>query len=154
MSELSTIEEQLEENSLWLFQTVGDSMEPLLHNRESTVQIVAGNRDLQRYDVVLFRRPDGTYVLHRIRRIHRDYLYVCGDNCVGLEQISRSWVLGKMNGFFPSIEPAFVDCNDLEYQEYLKTLRYRYLKLFVQKMPERIRRKIKLFQTRRKAGKQ
>ena len=36
-----TIEEELARNGHSFFQTVGDSMEPLLHNRKSTVIIQA-----------------------------------------------------------------------------------------------------------------
>ena len=144
---ISTIEKQLEENGRWLFQTVGDSMEPLLRSRESTVQIMAGNTDLQPYDVVLFKRPSGKYVLHRIRRIRGDLLYICGDNRVGLEKVPRKWVLGKMTGYFPSQGPVFIRCSDPDYQKYIKSLPGKYRKLWIQRLPDRIRRKIRsLFQ--------
>ena len=139
----TTIEEQLAKEGTWLFQTVGDSMEPLLHNRESTVKIIAGNQNLQRYDVVLYKRPTEAYVLYRIRRIRGDRLYICGDNRVGVEKVPREWVLGKMKGYYPDTGTKFIDCADPEYHEYLKTLPLRYTKLWIWLLPERILRKIR-----------
>ena len=120
---------------------VGGSMEPLLHNRKSTVLIAAGNTDLQKYDVVLFHRPGGAYVLHRIRRIRGTILLVCGDNRVGLEKVPREWVLGKMTGYYPDEGPAFITCSDPEYQAYLKSLTRRYCGLWIRLLPKRIKRK-------------
>ena len=138
----STIEKQLREKGTWLFQTVGDSMEPLLHNRESTVQITAGNADLQRFDVVLYKRPSGAYVLHRIRRIRGDRLWICGDNRVGLEKVPRAWVLGKMTGFYPGLGPEFVDCKDENHRSYVRSLPKRYAALWIRLLPGRIHRNI------------
>ena len=144
MNHTTTIEEQLAKEGTWLFQTVGDSMEPLLHNRESTVRIAAGNEYLCRLDVVLFKRPSGEYVLHRIRRIRGDLLRICGDNRVGLEKVPREWVLGKMTGYYPDQGQRFVDCEDEEYKQYVKTLPFRYAKLWIRLFPKRIMRKIRM----------
>ena len=138
-----TIEDQLAKEGSWLFQTVGDSMEPLLHNRESTVQIASGNQDLRRYDVVLYKRPAGTYVLHRIRRIRGDRLYICGDNRVGLEKIPREWVLGKMTGYYPGAGEKYIECSDPEYRDYIKALPRSSLKLWFRLLPGRVLRKIR-----------
>lgn len=139
----TTIEEQLQKNGTWLFQTVGDSMEPLLHNRESTVQLTAGNEGLRKYDVVLYKRPNGIYVLHRIRRIRGNRLRICGDNRVGLEKVPREWVLGRMTGFYPGEGPEYTDCKDPAYRQYVKTLPFRYVTLWIKKLPERILRKLR-----------
>ncbi len=138
----TTIEEQLAREGTWLFQTVGDSMEPLLHNRESTVRISAGNQDLRRFDVVLYKRPAGTYVLHRIRKIRGDALRICGDNRVGLEKVPREWVLGKMTGYYPDKSARFVDCADPEYLRYVKRLPLHYAALWIRLFPRRVLRKL------------
>ena len=143
MNQTRTIEEQLEKEGSWLFQTVGDSMEPMLHNRESTVQIAIGNEKLRRYDVVLYKRPAGTYVLHRIRWIRGDYLYICGDNRIGFERVPREWVLGKMTGYYPGQGPEFVDLEDPAYQKYIKSLPRRYAILWFRMLPDRILKKIR-----------
>ena len=64
-----TIEQELALRGHGLFQTVGDSMEPLLHNRKSTVVIEIPKNMLKKYDVALYRRPGGEYVLHRVIKV-------------------------------------------------------------------------------------
>ena len=60
--------------------TVGDSMEPMLRNRKDTIIIEPVHGRLKRYDLPLYRRPDGKYVLHRILQ-HRFHAVSnrCGD---------------------------------------------------------------------------
>ena len=57
----------------------GNSMCPFLHPGD----IVYLNRfaDLEKGDIVLFTRPDGSFVLHRIYQIKKDGTYlILGDN--------------------------------------------------------------------------
>ena len=117
-------------------------MEPLLHSRESTVLITAGDKDLRQFDVVLYKRPGGDYVLHRIRRIRGDKLWICGDNMAGLEKVPRVWVLGKMTGYYPDRGSRFVDCKDKEYLKYVKALPLRSAAVWIRLLPGRIRRKL------------
>ena len=63
------MEQELALYGYGLFQTVGDSMEPLLHNRISTVLIEIPKSPLKKYDVALYRRPRGEYVLHRVVKV-------------------------------------------------------------------------------------
>lgn len=65
----STIEQDLDRQDLVLLQTAGISMEPLLHNRRSMVAIKKLLKILNKYDVVLFRRTSGEYVLYQILKV-------------------------------------------------------------------------------------
>ena len=62
----TTLEQELREGKTCVSTTVGDSMEPMLRNRKDTVIIKPVSGKLKRYDLPLYRRPDGKYVLHRI----------------------------------------------------------------------------------------
>ncbi len=59
----------------------GISMQPLIRKGRDVVTIVAVNRPIKRGDVVLFRRADGEYVVHRVRRLCGDMIITLGDNC-------------------------------------------------------------------------
>lgn len=120
-----TIEQQLEQNGHGFFQTVGDSMEPLLHNRKSTVVIEKKKTQLNKYDVVLFKRTTGEYVLHRVVRILQDAYLICGDNCVEREKVEEEWILGVMIGFYEDERNIFTSCTSKSYIGYLKTLKIR-----------------------------
>lgn len=145
-----TIEQELENHGQSIFQTVGDSMEPILHNRFSSVVIKKVAEPLSCYDVVLYRRPpgvlksqpDGAYVLHRIVKVReKDYL-ICGDNRVHKEVVPQEWILGVMIGFFDGDD--FVDCKtDAGYRRYVKSLPYRYLYRWCKAFPGRLVRKLK-----------
>jgi len=72
-----SIEELLEENGKHFQTTVGDSMEPMLRDRKNVVEIVKPTRPLKRYDLPLYRRPDGKYVLHRILKVKKFHISNC-----------------------------------------------------------------------------
>ncbi len=137
-----TIEQELEEQGHSFFQTVGDSMEPLLHNRKSTVVIEKVSGELQKYDVALYRRPTGEYVLHRVIKVRqKDYL-ICGDNRFHREAVPKEWILGLMAGFYPDEGEKYISCGDKEYQKYLKTISWRHGLRWVKALLGRMYRKL------------
>lgn len=128
----TTIEKELDAHGHGFFQTVGDSMEPILHNRSSTVVIEKIVQPLKVYDVVLFKRfaegnisrPDA-YVLHRIVKIRKDDYLICGDNLINKESVPKEQILGIMKGYFDGED--YIDCeHNLRYLKYLKKLKLRY----------------------------
>ncbi len=80
--------------------TNGDSMEPLLRHRASRVVVRRTDRPLKPGDLPLYRRPDGTFILHRIISADDRYYYTRGDNRCGLEQVPREWVLGVVTEIY------------------------------------------------------
>ena len=62
-------------------QLQGSSMHPLIRIRRDHVTIRPIRRLLIRGDIVLFRRPDGVYVVHRIWKILSGTVQTLGDNC-------------------------------------------------------------------------
>ena len=77
----STFEEQLQKNGKLIYTNVGDSMMPLIRQDKDLLVIKKRpNSRLKKYDVPLYRRDSGQYVLHRILKVRpHDYL-ICGDN--------------------------------------------------------------------------
>ncbi|WP_251208936.1 S24/S26 family peptidase [Acetatifactor aquisgranensis] len=138
----STIEQELDEQGHSLFQTVGDSMEPLLHNRKSTVVIEKVSGTLKKYDVALYRRPGGEYVLHRVLKVRSSDYLICGDNRTYREPVPKEWILGVMTGFYPDESSLLISCEDQEYRRYLQTLGRRYCICWTKTLPRRIRNKI------------
>ncbi len=139
---MNTVEEELNKSEYCFFQTVGDSMEPLLHDRRSTVVITKTGKTVRKYDVVLFRRPTGEYVLHRVWKVRKkDYLF-CGDNRIYKEPVPADWILGIMVGFYPDESKKFLTCRDKEYQEYMRGLYYRYCIRWIKRFPGRLFKKL------------
>ena len=48
------------------FTPRGISMQPMLRNGQDSVVLSPVNKPLKKYDLPLYRRPDGQFVLHRI----------------------------------------------------------------------------------------
>lgn len=93
-----TFEEQLQLYGMLVYTNVGDSMMPLLReNRDLMVIERKGAQRCRKYDVVLYRRPSGEYVLHRILKVRRDDYVLCGDNrCYREYGVEESWILGVL----------------------------------------------------------
>lgn len=140
----STIEQELDHLGHCLFQTVGDSMEPLLHNRKSTVVIEKSTGMLRKYDVALYRRPTGEYVLHRIVKVKKGNYLICGDNRIYREPVPGEWILGVMTGFYPDESSRYLTCSDPEYQEYLHAWGRNYCRRWIRALPGRLWRKMPL----------
>lgn len=137
-----TIEDELALHGRGFFQTVGDSMEPLLHNRKSTVVIEEKIGPLKQYDVVLYRRPTGQYVLHRIIKVLDGAYLVRGDNRIWNETVPEEWILGVMVGFFKDEQNNYISCERKVYRRYMKSLKYRYSILWFRNLYNNIRRKL------------
>ena len=76
----STFEEQLAQNGKLIYTNKGDSMIPLIKQDRDLLIIEPANGRLKKYDVPLYKRDSGQYVLHRILKVREDDYVICGDN--------------------------------------------------------------------------
>ena len=60
--------------------TAGTSMLPMLRDRKDTVVLQKKNGKLKKYDLPLYKRADGSFVLHRIVGIGKEGYILSGDN--------------------------------------------------------------------------
>lgn len=63
----------------------GYSMYPMLVPKRDSVIVKPISKKIRRGDVVLYRRDEGTLVLHRVCRVKEDGYYMVGDNQVTVE---------------------------------------------------------------------
>ena len=99
MNDKLTAEQILAEKGKLVDTTFGLSMYPLLKDRRDTVVIKRCNGRLKRYDVPLYRRGD-QLVLHRVVNVFDNYYIICGDNCIGLEKVYDSQIIGVLSAFY------------------------------------------------------
>ena len=96
-----SIESQLKNQGFYVSTTVGVSMRPMLRNRRDRVIIKpVGKERLKKWDLPLYRRPDGKYVLHRIIGVRDGYYIIRGDNTYAKEKVPDEWILGVMTEFY------------------------------------------------------
>ena len=55
-------------------------MEPLIRQGRDLLIIERAQGRLRKYDVPLYRRDSGRYVLHRILKVRKSDYVICGDN--------------------------------------------------------------------------
>ncbi len=84
---------QLREGRSVTFFTVGVSMRPLLKERETHV-VIKPLKTAKVGDILLYVRPNGKRVLHRLIRIHEDFYEMRGDNTYSLERIGKDQAVG------------------------------------------------------------
>ena len=109
-----TIEQAIEQNGYHLSTIVGDSMMPLLRNRRDMVKVVAPPERLKKYDLPLYKRPSGEYVLHRVVKVKKNHYIICGDNRFWREKVPFEWIVGIVDSVFrdeteiPVTDPGYV----------------------------------------------
>lgn len=117
MTEL-TYEEYLEKNGSMTYSNVGTSMMPLLkQGRDLFTVTKKGSERCRKYDVVLYRRPPSSYVLHRVIKVRESDYVILGDNCINKEYgITDDDILGVMTSFVHKGKQHTV--NDMTYRIY------------------------------------
>jgi len=76
----ASFEEILNRDGRLIYSSVGDSMLPMIKQGRDLLVIEKPAGRLKRYDIPLYKRDNGKYVLHRILKVRdKDYV-ICGDN--------------------------------------------------------------------------
>lgn len=119
MNDFSTIEETLDKYGSFIIAPVGISMLPLLRWGKDTVVIERLKRPPQKHDMILYKRNNGQYVLHRLLEIRkRDYV-MCGDNQFIREYgITDENIIGICTGIYR--KEKYVSCQNPLYRLYVR----------------------------------
>jgi hypothetical protein len=114
------MEEILSKGGSVSFIVTGDSMRPMLRHRRDKVCIEKPRENpLRKYDIPLFIREDGKYILHRIVSVKRSAYVVIGDNQYAKEYpVLPSQVLGVVRGFWRN--GKYISCDDFRYRLYCR----------------------------------
>ena len=77
----TSFEEVIQKKGFLLYSNQGDSMLPLIRDGRDVLLISRKPEGrLKKYDVPLYKRDSGRYVLHRILKVRKDDYVLCGDN--------------------------------------------------------------------------
>ena len=114
----TTYEDFLEKNGEMTYSNVGISMLPLLkEGRDLFTVRKKGRKRCKKYDVVLYRRPPNSYVLHRIIEVRENDYVILGDNCLNKEYgITDDDIIGVMTSYVHNGKKHSV--NELIYRIY------------------------------------
>lgn len=94
---MPVIIETLENGGTFEISIQGTSMLPLLHEGRDTVVLCKSDTDLKKFDIPLYKRKDGAYVLHRVVAVENGTYTMCGDNqWVKEKGIEKSQIIGRV----------------------------------------------------------
>ena len=99
---IDVITEKLEAGGTVTFTPHGESMLPMLRDGQDIVVLSKPKGRLHLYDLPLYRRSNGSFVLHRVIDFDNDGSYVmCGDNQFRKEHgIKDSDIIGVVTAFY------------------------------------------------------
>ena len=136
MTERLSIEEVLQNQGLYVGVVSGDSMQPMLRNREDTVVVRAKDRRLRVGEVALFH-ADEHYALHRVIAVCEDGYLMRGDNRFTDEWIEESETLGILTEFYK--DEQRIVCTDKHYLRYVnRRLRFFPIRRFMFKVKKKV----------------
>ena len=146
------IRERLEAGMSIKFSPHGTSMLPMLREDIDSVVLSPPPERLKKYDLPLYQREDGSYVLHRVIKVGKSYSCV-GDNQFKYERgVEHQQIIGVVTAFIKDNKEHSVD--ECRYRIYCRTRHFsrpvRYLWLVIKRYLRRIVRKvfIKTYKTR------
>ena len=96
----------------------GTSMLPLLRQGIDSVALKRLDRAPKKYDILFYRRQDGSYILHRVKKVTPEGLILWGDNHTMLEYgVSDDMIIGYAARIFRGDKE--LDCQSRWYRMYL-----------------------------------
>lgn len=95
----NVIEEELEKHGVHASTTVGVSMRPLFRTRRDMIILKKPDRELRKYDIVLYRDGRGKYIMHRIIRVRELEYIIRGDNTYRLEHVPKERIIALLTEF-------------------------------------------------------
>lgn len=97
---LPVLTEAVDAGGSFPFKPSGSSMKPFIRPGIDSVRVVKAEI-INKYDIVLYRRNNGQFVLHRIMSISSEGCVMCGDNQCSLETgITKDMILAKVSEIY------------------------------------------------------
>ncbi len=114
-----TFEQVIQSDGRLIYTNKGDSMMPLIkQDRDLLVISKKPQHRLKKYDVALYKRDSGQYVLHRVLKVRKHDYIICGDNRWKKEYgITDRHIIGVLTAVIRKNKEISV--NDLRYKVYV-----------------------------------
>ena len=90
---------QLEKGGRANLMVTGNSMYPMLRSGVDMVELIPLAEKQKKGDIILYRRDNGRYILHRIVAVTKDGYICCGDNQAEKEPVRQDQLLAVVDGF-------------------------------------------------------
>lgn len=139
----TTFEDEINRTGRLVYTNLGYSMMPLLRQNRDLIIIEKTNGRLKKYDVPLYKRDDGKYVLHRILKVRDNDYVICGDHCWRREYgITDNHIIGVLTAIVR--DGREISMNDKIYRLYVHLwCDLFYLRAFILRSKAFLRQKFK-----------
>ena len=102
----------------------GTSMLPLLRQGIDSVALRSMDRSPRKFDILFYKRRDGSYILHRVKKVTKDGLVLWGDNHTMLEYgVRNDMIIGYAARIFRG--ETELNCQSLRYRAYLRIWQFK-----------------------------
>lgn len=106
---MNEYEDVLKKNGVLSFTPGGNSMWPIIRNKDATVIIGIPHGRLHKFDVAFYRRDNSQAVLHRVIKVNGESYDMCGDSQLSIERgVKDDAVFGILEGFYQ--DGKYIDC--------------------------------------------
>lgn len=117
----------------------GTSMLPLIRQGIDSVALRSLNRPPRKFDILFYRRRDGSYVLHRVKKVTNKGLILWGDNHTMLEYgVTDDMIIGYAARIFRG--ETELDCQSLRYNLYLRLWQFKAIRRIILPIAYRLRK--------------
>lgn len=114
---MMTFEEEIAKSGKLVYTTVGVSMRPLIKQGRDILIVSKPEGRLKKFDVPLYKRRNGQYVLHRVVKVKDDSYAILGDNCIKWESnIKDDQIIGVLTSLVRNGKE--IDLNGFGYKFY------------------------------------
>ena len=115
---MTRFEDVIDRDGKLIYTNVGDSMRPLIRQDKDILIIEKPHGSLKKYDVPLYKRDSGQYVLHRILKVRPNDYVICGDNRYSKEYgITDRHIIGVLTAVVR--DGKEIPITDLRYRLYV-----------------------------------
>ena len=133
------IREVLETGGEFRLYPHGTSMLPLLRQGIDSVALRSLDRPPRKFDILFYKRQDGSYILHRVKQVTKDGLILWGDNHTMLEYgITEKNIIGYAARIFRGDKE--LDCQGFGYRAYLRLWQFKVIRRVLLPIAYRLRK--------------
>ena len=124
------IREVLETGGEFRLYPHGTSMLPLLRQGIDSVALRRLDRPPRKFDILFYKRQDGSFILHRVKEVTNEGIVLWGDNHTMLEYgITEKNIIGYAARIFRG--EMELDCQSLRYRLYLRLWQFKAIRSVV-----------------------
>lgn len=118
MSDRITFEEEINRSGKLVYTNVGYSMMPLIRQKRDLIVLEKPHGRCKKYDIPLYKRKNGMYVLHRILKVRDNDYVLCGDHCWNKEYgVTDQQIIGVLTAVVR--DGKTISVTDRKYRAYV-----------------------------------